>query len=246
LLDSDRRLGPGRHLRAHHGRALDLGLPDPVGAGFGPGRTRAVRGQAGTFRRSGVPLTHEPSLRRCPVRSRCVLVEGLGAGAILTCVPGTWRDLELGAPQIARLGRDRINAARVAMLGTLRHDGSPRISPVEPHVAEGQLLVGAIAWSRKAADLRRDPRFVLHSAVTGPDSGEGELKLYGSAMRAGPHLHGAMSDAWWSAWPPDRAIVFSLRIDQAVFIEWDIERALMTVHRWSQEAGYSQASRTYP
>ena len=74
----------------------------------------------------------------------------------------------------------------------------------------------------------------------------GELKLYGSAMRAGPHLHGAMSDAWWSAWPPDRAIVFSLRIDHAVFIEWDIERALMTVHRWSQEAGYSQASRTYP
>jgi Pyridoxamine 5'-phosphate oxidase len=100
-------------------------------------------------------------------------------------VPGIWQDLELGAPQIVRLGMNRLNAAHVALLGTLRGNGSPRISPVEPCFAKGQLLVGAMAWSRKAADLRRDPRYVLHSAVTGPDNGEGELKLYGSAGFAG-------------------------------------------------------------
>jgi hypothetical protein len=161
-------------------------------------------------------------------------------------VLGSWQDLELGATVIARLGMDRINAARVALLGTLRPDASPRISPVEPYVAKGQLLVGAMAWSRKAADLLRDPRFVLHSAVTGPDSGEGELKLYGSAVEAGPDLRGALSDAWWSGWPADRAIVFSLLIAHAAFIEWDIEHALMTVHGWSPEAGYRQTSRTYP
>ena len=93
--------------------------------------------------------------------------------------------MELGAPEVARLGMARLNAARVALLGTLRRDGSPRISPIEPHIVEGQLLIGAMAWSGKAADLRRDPRYVLHSAVTGPDSGEGELKLYGSAVEAG-------------------------------------------------------------
>ena len=96
-------------------------------------------------------------------------------------VPGIWQDLQRGAPEIARLGMDRINTARVALLGTLRADASPRISPVEPYFAQGQLLVGAMTWSRKAADLLRDPRYVLHSAVTGPDSGEGELKLYGQA-----------------------------------------------------------------
>jgi hypothetical protein len=164
----------------------------------------------------------------------------------LAHVPGSWQDLEVGAPEIARLGLDRLNAARVALLGTLRPDASPRISPVEPYVAGGQLLVGAMAWSRKAADLLRDPRFVLHSAVTGPDAGEGELKLYGSAVEAGPGLRGAAVGAWWSAWPADRAIVFSLRIGQAVFIEWDLGRALMTVHRWSPQAGYRQTSRTYP
>jgi hypothetical protein len=58
-----------------------------------------------------------------------------------------------------------LNATHVALLGTLRRDGSPRISPVEPYLWEGQLLIGAMAWSPKAADLRRDLRYVLHSAV---------------------------------------------------------------------------------
>jgi hypothetical protein len=164
----------------------------------------------------------------------------------LTGVPGSWHDLESGAPEIARLGMDRINAAHVALLGTLRRDGSPRISPIEPYFVRGQLLVGAMAWSRKAADLLRDPRFVLHSVVTGPDSGEGEFKLYGSAAEAGEDLRGGTVDAWWSAWPSDKAIVFSLHIEQAAFIEWDVEHGLMTVHRWSSAGGYSQASRPYP
>jgi len=43
-----------------------------------------------------------------------------------------------------RLGMDRINTARVALLGTLRADASPRMSPIEPYVAAGQLLAGAV------------------------------------------------------------------------------------------------------
>jgi hypothetical protein len=67
--------------------------------------------------------------------------------------------------------------ARVALLGTLRRDSSPRIGPIEPYIVEGQLLIGAMAWSKKTDDLR----YVLHSPVTGPDSGEGI-----QAVRIGP------------------------------------------------------------
>jgi hypothetical protein len=158
--------------------------------------------------------------------------------------PG-WRELELGAPTIARLGMARLKSPRVALLGTLRRDASPRISPVEPTVAEGELLIGAMAWSGKAADLRRDPRYVLHSAVTDPDSGEGELKLSGAAAEAS-HRHRGVAEAWWSSWPPDKAVVFCLGIEQAVFVEWDTGHALMTVHRWSSRRGYTQARRHYP
>jgi hypothetical protein len=154
--------------------------------------------------------------------------------------------VELGAPEIARLGMARLNAVRVAMLGTLRRDGSPRISPVAPYMVSGRLLVGAMTWSGKAADLRRDPRYVLHSAVTGPDSGDGELKLRGFAAEAGPCLRGEAAAAWWSAQSPEKAVVFVLGIRQALFVAWDLERGVMTVHRWSPRGGYSQSTRTYP
>jgi hypothetical protein len=158
----------------------------------------------------------------------------------------SWRDVELGAPELARLGMARLNSAHVALLGTLRRDGSPRISPVEPYITEGQLLIGAMAWSAKASDLRRDPRYALHSVVTGPDTAEGELKLYGPALQAGQDLRAAAADAWWQVSAPEKAIVFTLHIGHAAFIDWDITRALMTVHRWSPASGYTVASRPYP
>ena len=158
----------------------------------------------------------------------------------------SWRDVELGAPEIAQPGMARLDSARVALLGTLRPDGSPRISPIEPYLVQGQLLIGAMAWSAKATDLRRDPRYVLHSAVTGPDSGEGELKLHGSAVEAGQNLRAAAADAWWRAWAPEKAVVFTLHIGQAAFVDWDTSNGLMTVHRWSPTSGYTVASRPYP
>jgi Pyridoxamine 5'-phosphate oxidase len=95
-----------------------------------------------------------------------------------------WRDLEAAAPEVALLGMERFDRARVALLGTLRKDGSPRISPVEPYLTQGHLLFGAMSWSLKRRELLRDPRCVLHSTISDPDSGEGELKLYGRATEA--------------------------------------------------------------
>ena len=55
----------------------------------------------------------------------------------------TWRELELAAPEIAEPGKARLDETRVALLATLRRDGSPRISPIEPFFGEGQLVFGA-------------------------------------------------------------------------------------------------------
>ncbi len=40
--------------------------------------------------------------------------------------------------------------------------------------------------------------------------------------------------------------MFCLGIAQAVFVEWDTERGLMTVHRWSPTGGYGKSVRSYP
>jgi Pyridoxamine 5'-phosphate oxidase len=158
----------------------------------------------------------------------------------------SWRDLERAAPEIARLGKDRLDRTRVALLGTLRQDGSPRISPVEPYLWEGDLLFGTMAWSLKTGDLVRDPRCALHSAVTSPDSGDGELKLYGTAVAADDQLGNACKQAWWVKQSPNVASVFALCIQLATFISWDIECGEMTARRWSRERGYRETRRTYP
>jgi hypothetical protein len=158
----------------------------------------------------------------------------------------SWHDLERAAPDIARPGRARLRDARVVMLGTLRAGGAPRISPIEPYFAGGELLFGAMTWSAKARDLGRDPRCTVHSAVSAPDAAEPELKLHGRAVEAAPAQRDACADAWWTRRPRAAAWVFTLALDAAVWVEWDLERGEMRVRRWSRARGYDERSRAYP
>ena len=159
----------------------------------------------------------------------------------------SWRDLEAGAPELARLGKERLERVGLALLGTLRQDGSPRISPVEPHVAGGLLLFAAMPRTAKARDLQRDARCTLHSAVSDPDGADGELKLFGRAeVVEEAAARTAAGDAWWASRPERDARVFSLAIEQAVFVSWDPQRGLMSLHRWSRERGRSESERRYP
>jgi hypothetical protein len=134
----------------------------------------------------------------------------------------------------------------VALLGTLRKDGSPRISPVEPFIVEGELVFGAMSWSLKAADLRRDPRCVLHSAVGDPEGSEGELKLYGRAEAVGGEVRAAAPGAWWAERAEEDAHVLSLLVERAVFVSWDTAAGTVTFRRWSPEEGFSARERSYP
>ena len=51
------------------------------------------------------------------------------------------------------------------MLGTIRRDGSPRISPVEFLIFDGEICLGMIWLSYKAQDLQRDPRCMVMNTV---------------------------------------------------------------------------------
>ncbi len=68
------------------------------------------------------------------------------------------------------------------MLATLRRDGSPRLSGIETLFARGQLWLGMMLDSRKALDLRRDPRLALHSASTTETMDAGDAKISGRGV----------------------------------------------------------------
>lgn len=96
-----------------------------------------------------------------------------------------WADLESSEPRLAALGRRRLLGPGVVLVGTVRSDGAPRISPVEPWIMAGDLWLSMMWHSTKAMDLDRDPRILVHSVVTGRDGGEGEFKVRGQARAEG-------------------------------------------------------------
>jgi hypothetical protein len=93
-----------------------------------------------------------------------------------------WDAFAAAVPELAGLGEERLRAKELCLVGTLRRNGWPRISPVEPEFVDGELLLGMMWQSPKALDLLRDPRLVVHSVVSNRDGKEGDFKLYGRAV----------------------------------------------------------------
>lgn len=92
----------------------------------------------------------------------------------------TWREFTQSAPRIATIFARRHAAARkLCLMATLRSDGYPRISPIEPRVFEDQLWLVGMPGTTKFLDLARDPRFCLHTATVDPEVTDGDAKLWG-------------------------------------------------------------------
>lgn len=93
-----------------------------------------------------------------------------------------WADLERDAPRLAERARQRLVGPGVLLVVTVRRDGTPRLSPTEPLLLDGDLWLSMMWRSRKAADLVVDDRVLVHSVVTTPDGDEGEIKVRGRAV----------------------------------------------------------------
>ncbi|WP_219417264.1 pyridoxamine 5'-phosphate oxidase family protein [Pseudonocardia nigra] len=102
----------------------------------------------------------------------------------------TWKDIEAAEPEFAARVQKIFDAHKHKTIATLRADGGPRISGIEAQFADGELTFGSMPGARKGADLRRDPRFALHSASVDPPEGNeaawpGDAKIAGRAFHAG-------------------------------------------------------------
>jgi Pyridoxamine 5'-phosphate oxidase len=106
----------------------------------------------------------------------------------------TWNEFSAEAPEIADLAERRLVATGLMMLATLRRDGFPRISPMEPVIAgerltlhDGRMWLGMMVDSTKSRDLQRDGRFSLHTATADKMVTEGDVKLWGIATQVTDH-----------------------------------------------------------
>ena len=92
----------------------------------------------------------------------------------------SWSQVEAEVPDLAAWARALLDTHIHKSLATLRRDGSPRVSGIEGKFADGELWLGMMWRSLKALDLRRDPRFALHSGSVDPPAWTGDAKLAGT------------------------------------------------------------------
>ena len=149
-----------------------------------------------------------------------------------------WEGFAAAAPELARLGQDLFDRTGLCILGTIRRDGSPRISPCEPFVVDGELTLGMMWRSRKALDLLRDPRLVVHNAQCDRAGADGDFKLYGRVWDVADPLsrerYADVLDARIDWRPREPYHLFAVDIESAGYIRFGKDpRAL----RWTAGRG---------
>lgn len=148
-----------------------------------------------------------------------------------------WLELERAQPRLAGLGRERLLAPGVLLVVTIRRDGTPRLSPVEPFVMDGDLWLSMLWQSTKAADLLRDPRVLVHSIITNRDGGEGELKIRGTVRAEDDpdvrqrYAEAVTAELGWTP-TPGRFHLFAVSIDDVTYIRYDNATGDQHVAMW--------------
>lgn len=144
----------------------------------------------------------------------------------------SWREFVEATPDFSRRVEELFTAHKHHTMATLRKDGAPRISGTEVEIDAGELCLGMMPATLRAADLRRDPRLAIHSHSIDPPDGDpgawsGEAKLTGRAEELENHERAS-----------DR---FRVDIEQVVLTR--IESRQLVIESWSPEQGLVRRQR---
>ncbi|GAA4548154.1 pyridoxamine 5'-phosphate oxidase family protein [Pseudonocardia xishanensis] len=94
-----------------------------------------------------------------------------------------WDEFAEAAPRIAAVFvRRHAAVGNLCFLGTNRPDGFPRVSPMEPRMFEGDLVLAGMPGTAKFRDLDADPRFTLHTATVDTHVSDGDAKVWGTVQ----------------------------------------------------------------
>jgi hypothetical protein len=140
-----------------------------------------------------------------------------------------------------------LSSATNAVLGTVRRDGSPRLSGADPYFHDGQLCVWSMPGARKGQDLRRDPLVAMHSIPWdsrrsrdgATEVGLADAKVNGRAVLVSDPARRDAFRAWLraerGAEPADDWDLFTIDIESAAVIFVDEGR--LAVDQWSTGGG---------
>lgn len=154
----------------------------------------------------------------------------------------TWSEFATGDPEFSARVLARIEGHLHHILGSLKQDGSPRLSGTEVRLFDGDLWLGMMPASLKAKDLRRDARYAVHTAPVDVEMKDGDAKFTGtveeelSADRIRDFL-ASLGHEGTDGGPPDPAgaLAFRLGLDSVTLTE--VAGDHLDVTTWTPSGG---------
>lgn len=149
--------------------------------------------------------------------------------------------MEAETPELAVLAHRFLDAHIHKTLATLRRDGSPRISATEVTFADGELWLRSMWRLLKALDLKRDPRFALHSGSADPPEWTGDAKLAGRVEEVtDPERKTAIIGGDAS---PDSSHLFRADITELVVVRLGDPADHLIIDTWHADCGITRRER---
>jgi hypothetical protein len=142
----------------------------------------------------------------------------------------TWAEFSGAAPELAAFGEGRFREAEVAYVATVRADGSPRVHPVTPVLCDGRLYLFMEPTSPKGHDLRRQPRYAMHSLVLDQNGNPGEFWIRGRGLPVNdPAIRARVVEAAHYE-PAERYVLFEFSVEEAASTVYEGKEPVR--HRW--------------
>lgn len=150
-----------------------------------------------------------------------------------------WREVEHDAPEFAARVRSCFEAGTNKTLATLRRNGAPRVSASEMEFGSGgEATLGMMPGSMKLRDVRRDPRFALHSPTLEPPTDNpsllpGDAKMAGTLVEVAPPADN----------PHEGAAFFKLDITEVVLTYVGSPADHLVIESWHPGRGWERKTR---
>lgn len=149
----------------------------------------------------------------------------------------SWEEVAATAPEFAEKVRRIFEAHRTSTLATLRQDGSPRISGIDPEFVDGEVVLGMMPGSLKLRDIRRDDRLALHSAPEDPPKDDpsawpGDAKIAGRAVEMPNAEH-----------PEEPSLRFRVAITEVVLTRVGSPADHLVIESWHEGRGLERRER---
>jgi hypothetical protein len=165
----------------------------------------------------------------------------------------SWTDFETAEPDLAAQARTVIASTTNCVLGTIRADGSPRLSGIDPFFLGDHLWMGSMPNARKGADLQRDPRCSLHGipwesrkVKEGAEApGDTDVKVSARAVLLEDDAEQASVMAWFKEKGqefPGGADLFRLDLDSVTTVS--VADDMLVIRRWTPSDGLVEVRRS--